>query len=217
MHPNSPPPAPLATSSGLHRAATATTSLAAQAAAALHATMDDQACMPTDQDHDLDLEDALDSFIMEDTDVCSAPTSLATLRSAPAVPAKEGRRKETSQGQTSSSCAAELPKAVDEEEGPDTPASAEKQASIIIRYGCHRPGQQCCVCAVATLCLASGCDSARRSVDVGHEQLNCIDCCLLNISMACLNLLLHAFAADTEGQPCPICQANKAAVSCTDI
>ncbi len=34
--------------------------------------------------------------------------------------------------------------------------------------------------------------------------------------MAYLNLLLHAFAADKEGQPCAVCQANKAAVSCTD-
>jgi hypothetical protein len=173
VHPNSPPPAPLATSSSLHRAATATTSLAAQAAAALHAAIDDHACVPAEQDHDLDLEDALDSFtIEEDADVCSAPTSPATLRPAPAVPAKEGRREQSSQGQLASSCAAGPSNAVEEEEGPDTPASAEKQASIIIRYGCDIPGQQCCVCAVATLCLASGCDSARRSVDVGHEQLS---------------------------------------------
>ncbi len=114
--------------------------------------MDDQACMPADQDYDLDLEDALDSFIIENADVCSAPTSPAMLRSTPAVPAKEGRRKETSQGQSTSSCAAGPPKAVEEEEGPDTPASAEKQASIIIRYGCDIFGQQCCVCAVATVC-----------------------------------------------------------------
>ena len=186
MHPNSPPPAPLATSSSLHRAATATTSLAAQAAAALHATMDDQACMPTDQDHDLDLEDALDSFMIEDADVCSAPTSPATLRSAPAVPAKEGRRERTSQGQTSSSCAAGPPKAVEEEEGPDTPASAEKQASIIIRYGCHIPGQQCCICAVATLYLGSGSDSAGTSFEVGHEQPDRMNCCLLNAERFCL-------------------------------
>ena len=136
VYPNSPPPAPLATSSGLHRAATATTSLAAQAAAALHAAMDDQACMPADQDHDIDLEDALHSFVTEDADVCSAPTSPATLRSAPAVPSKEGRREWSSQGQLTSRCAAGPSKAVEEEEGPDTPASAEKQASIIIRYGC---------------------------------------------------------------------------------
>ncbi|DBB03880.1 TPA: hypothetical protein ACH3X1_012966 [Trebouxia sp. C0004] len=134
VHPNSPPPASLATSSGLHRAATATTSLAAQAAAALHAAMDDQACIPADQDHDLDLEDALNSFVLEDADVCSAPTSPATLRSVPPVPAKEGRREQTSQGQSTSSCAAGPSKAVEEEEGPETPASAEKQASIIIRY-----------------------------------------------------------------------------------
>ena len=112
--------------------------------------MDDQACMPADQDHDLDLEDALDSFILEDADGCSAPTSPATLRSAPAVPVKEGRRKETSQGQLAGGCATGPTKAVEEEEGPDTPASAEKQASIIIRYGCDIPGQQCCVYTVAT-------------------------------------------------------------------
>jgi predicted transcriptional regulator len=113
--------------------------------------MDDQACMPADQDHDLDLEDALNSFIIEDADVCSAPASPATLKSAPAVPAKECRRKQTSQGQSTSSCAAGPTKAVEEEEGPDTPASAEKQAGIIIRYGSDIPGQQCCVYAVATL------------------------------------------------------------------
>lgn len=159
--------------------------------------MDDQACVPVDQDHDLDL----DSFIVEDADVCSALTSPATLRSIPAVPAKEGRREETSQGQLTSSCATGPPKAAEEEEGPETPASAEKQASIIIRFGCHIPGQQCCVYTVAIVYIVSRSDPGQDSILVGHEQPDCTHCCLLNVlstqgvqwhiwSSCCMHLLL---------------------------
>lgn len=120
----------------MHRAATVTTSLAAQAAAALHPPMDDLTCMPADQTSDHDMED---SHGLDEADDCSAPAPpRALLRSAPAVPTKEGRRKQDSQDQSGINCpaaptAADLEATQEEEEGPDTPASAEKLASVIIR------------------------------------------------------------------------------------
>ena len=97
--------------------------------------------MPADHDlDDQDLADPLVEFTLEDADVCSAPTSLATLRSAPGVPAKEGRRKADASVQPTVTCAVRPSGACkegpEEDEGPDTPASAEKHASVIIRCDC---------------------------------------------------------------------------------
>ena len=62
--------------------------------------------------------------------------------------------------------------------------------------------------------LGSASEPAQEFIQVGHEHLDCTNCCLLNVlsAMAYLDLLLHAFAADNEGQTSAVCQANKAAV-----
>ena len=115
---------PLATSSCL-QLLPATTSLAAQAAAALHSPVEDDICLPADQD----MEDVLEAYSIDDSDICSAPAPLAILRCKSTVPSKQD---------VAGSAAATCRAAPDDTEGPDTPASAEKPANIIIRYEATR-------------------------------------------------------------------------------
>lgn len=79
-----------------------------------------------------------ESCSLDEAEDCSAPSPRALLRPAPAVPTKEGRRKQDSRDQSGINCpagstAADHEVIQEEEEGPDTPASAEKLASVIIR------------------------------------------------------------------------------------
>ena len=127
-------PSSLATHSSLQRSATGTTSLAAQAAAALHPPMYSIDPPPSDSD----AEQSADSLAMDESDVCMLPAAEPPCRQAPtAVPSTEGRRKE------SAVAAAAAPLVTQSEEQREETLATEcmevaddvvSQPNVIIRY-----------------------------------------------------------------------------------
>ena len=112
----------------LQRAATATTSLAAQAAAALHPPTDYLTHEPDEDDH----FDADDDFIFNGPAAdCPEPAVPADDRDAVSAPQMASKR---DVGRAVTIAEPRVKQDCPDEGGPETPASAEKHACIIIRY-----------------------------------------------------------------------------------